>query len=375
MAVLTGLSGNEMFCLNLKGFKPGDLVVGNSVYSMGVLGGLGAGLQSVFGGEVGQITQIIHEGRQQSYQRMVAEAEQRGGAGITGVTSELTHFHGNIEFLSIASCVHGADGQAEHIRFSTSGDGQELYCQLDAGYMPIKFVFGNVAYSIGVGGGLLGGLKSLARGEIKEFSDVFNATRHLALQRIVHEAQQAGANAVVGIKTVIMPFQGVHEMIMMGTASKHPGLPAEAAINPVTSDLTCEEMWNLTNMGFAPLKLVLGTAVYSLGVVGGMKALLKSFTRGEISDLTTLIYDAREHALGLISAEAKSIGADDVVGVRTHIHEHGNLLEFMAIGTAVKRLPGLTTLSPTLPPQAVMRDKETWIRMEGGMPTGGEASE
>src|SRR5579862_3026611 len=100
MAVLTGLSGNEMFCLNLKGFKPGDLVVGNSVYSMGVLGGLGAGLQSVFGGEVSQITQIIHEGRQQSYQRMVAEAEQRGGAGITGVTSELTHFHGNIEFLS-----------------------------------------------------------------------------------------------------------------------------------------------------------------------------------------------------------------------------------------------------------------------------------
>jgi uncharacterized protein YbjQ (UPF0145 family) len=375
MAILTGLSGNEMFCLNLKGFKPGDLVVGNSVYSLGFLGGIGAGLQSVFGGEVTQITQIIHEGRLRSYERMVAEAEQRGGAGITGVTNELTHFHGNIEFLSVASCVHGTDGQAERIRFSTSGDGQELYCQLDAGYVPVKFVFGNVAYSIGVGGGLLGGLKSLGRGEIKEFSDVFNATRHLALQRIVQEAKAAGANAVVGIKTLIMPFQGVHEMIMMGTASRHPGLPAEAAGNPVTSDLTCEEMWNLTNMGFAPLKLVLGTAVYSLGVVGGIKALLKSFTRGEISDLTSLIYDAREHAIGLIAAEAKSIGADDVVGVKTHIHEHGNLLEFMAIGTAVKRIPGLATLTPTLPPQAVMRDRDTWIRLEGGFPTGGEAAE
>ena len=76
--------------------------------------------------------------------------------------------------------------------FSTSGDGQELYCQLDAGYVPIQFVFGNVAYSIGLGGGLLGGLKSLGRGEIKQFSDIFNATRHLALERIVHEAQHGG---------------------------------------------------------------------------------------------------------------------------------------------------------------------------------------
>jgi serine/threonine-protein kinase len=36
----------------------------------------------------------------------------------------------------------------------------------------------------------------------------------------------------------------------------------------VTSDLTNEEMWNLVHMGYLPLKLVLGTAVYSLGVVG-----------------------------------------------------------------------------------------------------------
>ena len=74
-----------------------------------------------------------------------------------------------------------------------------------------------------------------------------------------------------------------------------------------------------------------------------------------------MIYDAREHAIGLLSAEAKAIGADDVVGVKTHIHEFGSLLEFMAIGTAIKQLPGLTTQSPTLPPQAIIKDKDTWI--------------
>lgn len=232
---------------------------------------------------------------------------------------------------------------------------------MDAGYQPLKFVFGNIAYSIGVGGGILGNLKSLGRGEIKEFSDVFNATRHHALQRIVQEAKAAGANAVVGIETRIMPFQGVHEMLMLGTAARHPGLPAETNANPVTSDLTMEEMWNLANLGYAPVKLVLGTAVYSLGVVGGFKAMIKSITRGEISDLTSLIYEAREHALGLIKQEAESLGADDVIGIRTHIHELGNLIEFMAVGTAIKKMPGMTTVTPTLPVQAIIRERETWI--------------
>jgi uncharacterized protein YbjQ (UPF0145 family) len=367
---MTGLSGNEMYCLHLKGLSAGELVVGNSVYSLGFVGGISAGLKAAFGGEVTQVTSIVHEGRQQSYARMVHEAQQRGGIGISGVTSDLRHFHGNIEFLSVASCVHSADGSAPGTLFSTSGNGQELYCQLDAGYVPIQFVFGNVAYSIGLGGGLLGGLKSLGRGEIKEFSDIFNTTRHLALQRIVAEARAAGANAVVGIETRIMPLQGSHEMLMMGTASRNTALPEQASRDPVTSDLTCEEMWNLTNMGYMPVKLVLGTAVYSLGILGGLKALLKSFTRGEVGDLTSMIYSAREHAIGLIRDEAKSIGADDVVGIRTHIHDLGSLIEFMAIGTAVKRVPGLSTVSPTLPPQAIIKDKDTWISGHGATAIG-----
>jgi uncharacterized protein YbjQ (UPF0145 family) len=361
-SVMTGLSGNEIYCLNLKGYTPGDLVIGNSVHSLGFLGGIGAGLQNVFGGEVTQITGIIHEGRQASFSRLLAEAQERGGIGITGVSNELRHFKGNIEFLSVASCLHAHVDQHEQVTFSTSGDGQELYCLMDAGYTPFRFVFGNVAYSIGLGGGILGGLKSLARGEIREYSDVFNATRHLALQRITMEAQAAGANAVVGIETRIMPFQGIHEMLMMGTAARHPGLPNDLVRGqPVTSDLTCEEMWNLANIGYAPLKLVLGTAVYSLGLVGGIKAMFKGLARGEISDLTSLIYEAREHALGLIKQEAESIGADDVVGIKTHIHEIGGLIEFMAVGTAVKRIAGMTTVSPTLPAQAIIRDRDTWI--------------
>jgi uncharacterized protein YbjQ (UPF0145 family) len=168
MPAMSGLSGNEMYCLNLKGFAPGELVIGNSVYSLGFLGSLGAGLRTMAGGEVSQITEVIHEGRLQAYDRMIGEAAEHGGHGITSVASDLKNFHGNVEFLSVGTCVHQAGSSGRDLQFSTSHDGQELYCQLDAGFTPIKFVFGNVAYAIGLGGGIIGGLKSLVRGEIKE---------------------------------------------------------------------------------------------------------------------------------------------------------------------------------------------------------------
>jgi len=364
MTIVTGMSGNEMFCLHRKGYQVGELVIGNSVCSIGFIGGLASGLKTLAGGEVTQVTEIVKEGRTRSFERMTAEAKKHGGMGITGVSNELIVHVGNVEFLSVGSCVHRESQRAEELAFSSSADGQELYCQIDAGFNPLKFVFGNVAYSIGIGGGLLGSLRSLARGEIHEFSEIFNKTRHLALQRITGEAREVGANAVVGIKTVIIPFQGMQEMVMIGTASQHPTLPAQFSKNPITSDLTNEEMWNMIHMGYMPIQLVLGVSVYSVGLVGGIASALKSLARGEINELTTLIYDARENSINLIKKDAEASGADDVMGVKTYVYElGGGIIEFMAMGTAVKKMEGLSTLSDALPPQAVMKDKDTFINV------------
>ena len=361
MPVMTGLSGNEMFCLGLKGYAPGEIVIGNSVHSLGFLGGIGAGLQAAFGGEVSQVTNLVTEGRHESQNRLMREVGQHGADGVTGVTSELRTMQGNIEFLSVGSCIKAETGTRPATPFSTSTDGQGLYCLLDAGYAPKSFVMGNVAYSVGIAGGLFGSLKSLARGEIKEFSDIFNHTRHLALDRITAEARTAGGNAVVGIETRVLPFQGTHEMLMIGTAAHHPSLQTGSANTIVTSDLTCEEMWNLAALGYMPQKLVLGTAVYSMGLIGGLMASFKSIVKGEVSELTSLIYEAREHAIGLIRDEAAAIGADDVVGIKIRIHDIGGLIEFMAIGTAVKKTSGAKPLTAQLPPQAIIRDRDTWI--------------
>lgn len=361
---MTGLSGNEIYCLHKKGLEPGELVIGNSVYSVGFVGGLSSSFKTFAGGEIHEITNIITEGRQASFDRMCSWSDLHGACGITGVTSELIQQGGNTEFLSVGSCVHHPDRDVPRLEFSSSNDGQELYCLMDCGFTPKHFVFGTVAYSIGFGGGIAGAFRSLGRGEIKEYSDVFNKTRHLALERISQDAVQFGANAVVGINTSIVPFRGMQEMLMIGTAAHHPMLGPDASETPVTSDLTCEEMWNLVHIGYMPIRLVLGVSVYSLGFTGGIKAALKSFQKGEITELTTLIYEARENAIQHLYNDAVECGANDVVGIKTYVYSLGSgIIEFMAIGTAVKKMDGLTTVTPDLPAQAVIRDKDTLINL------------
>ena len=360
MTVTTGLSGNEIFCLAKKNYTPGSLVVGNSVHSLGMMRTVGSGLKAMLGGELTQITKLIEEGRETAYKRMLQEAVVNKASGITGVTSQLIVHGSNVEFLSIGSVIHSNDDTETH-KFSTSDDGQELYAQLDAGFQPICFAFGNVAYSMGVARGLLGGLKTLGRGEIKEYSDMFNHTRHLALNRIMDHAKQYKANAVLGIRTTILPFGGVNEMLMIGTASYNSQLTTNAGVEVVTSDMTKIEMWNMANMGYEPVKLLLGTSVYSLGLVGGITSALKSLFKGEINELTRMIYAARENALGIITDEAKAIGADDIVGVKTYVYQLGNgLVEFLAIGTAVKKSTRIKTQSEQLIPQAIVVDKDTF---------------
>lgn len=363
-AVVSGLSGNEIYCVDMLGYRPGNLLIGNSVHSIGLLGSIGSGFKTLVGGEITQVTDLISQGRHQATQRLVQEMQQNQGDGATGMSSELI-FHGsNIEFLSVASTVHRKDTASDYA-FTTASDGQELFCQADAGYQPMSFVMGNVAYSIGVGRGIGGMFKQLIKGEVRQYSDQFTQTRSLALQRITDEARSVGANAVVGIKTSILPFgtSGVHEMLMVGTASRHAiADPALDQIGVTTSDLTAEETWSLAKLGYAPMQLVLGTSVYSLGLVGGLVASLKSYVKGEISELTQLIYAAREESLSKVKAQANAIGADDIVGVKTYIYDLGSgMIEFLAIGTAVKRTNGTRTISDQLPPQAIIRDKDTFI--------------
>lgn len=363
---VTGLSGNEIFCLKKMHMTPGNLCIGNSVFSLGLKGSVTAGLNILAGGEIPEITQLIFEGRSKAIRRMGEEARESHGSGVTGVSTELVNHVSNIEFLTVGSVVHREQAVEEKMAFTTSADAQELYCQWDAGFEPVSFAMGNVAYSIGVGGNLGGFFRSLKRGEVSQYSEVFDHTRHLALNRIMEEAKNCGANAVIGINTTITPFMGAQEMLMIGTASRHPRLSAYQD-RPVTSDMTNEEMWNMVHIGFLPIRLVMGVSVYSLGIAGGIKSAFQSLVRGEINTLTALLYEAREKALERVQKDAEQCGADEVVGVKTHVYDlGGGLVEFLAIGTAVKKFEGVSTQSEQLIPQAIIKDRDTFFEQQRG---------
>ena len=363
---ITGFSGNEIFCLDQLGYKAGQLCLGNYVVALGMGRGIGAGLSNLAGGEITEITQLVHEGRKNAYQRMMKEAKEYGGVGLAGVSFDMINHGGNLEFIALGSTIHDPKTKNDTMDFSTSASGQQLYCQIDSGFTPHSFVFGNVAYSIGVGGNILGAFRGLRRGEVPQYSQIFDRTRHLALTRIKKEAKAAGANAVIGIETSIMPLMYAQEMIMIGTASTHPALK-DYADDPVTCDMTNEELWNMVSLGYMPIQLVMGVSVYSLGLASGIMAGLQSLIGGQVKGLTEILYEAREKALERIERDAEKCGADEVVGIKTRVYDlGGGLVEFMVIGTAVKKMKGAATNNKALPPQAIIQDHETFVDVTQG---------
>lgn len=353
------MSGNEIYCLSLKGLEPAEITVGNSVRSLGLSGGIASFGRSVVGGEIVAMTELISEGRHAAIQRMEREAHQHGAAGVTSVVSELRSLAGYTEFLAQGTAV--LDASARWPFFSTAASGIELYCHIDAGYQPMKFVMGNIAYALGVGRGLMGSMRTLQRGEVHEFSSMYNQMRQTALMRLKAEAAAAGANAVVDVNLKMLPHgPGTMEFLLTGTASHHRGFsPGRVDVSQVvTSELSGEELWNLTQLGLVPHQLVMATSVYSLGVVGGIGALLQGLARGELNDVTRLVYEARENCLELIRKEAEAIGAERVIGNKLQIREIGSgMIEVVAVGTAVRRGDeSFRPASPQLIPQAVIVD-------------------
>jgi uncharacterized protein YbjQ (UPF0145 family) len=260
--------------------------------------------------------------------------------------------------------------------FSTSASGADLYCHLDAGYQPIRFAMGNIAYALGIGAGLTGMLRSLARGEVHEFSKMYNQIRHTALARLQREAAQLGANSVVDVKLRMLPMAGAVELLITGTASHHPRF-STGPVSPeqvVTSELTGDELWNLAQMGYAPVRLVMATSVYSLGLSKSIGAVFQSMSRGELPEVTRLVYQARENCLELIRKEAQHYGAERVIGNKLMIYDlGGGVIDVIGVGTAVRRLDAIKPTTPTLIPQAIIVDRES-IKLEGSLQIGGGSS-
>ncbi|MGH7776830.1 MAG: heavy metal-binding domain-containing protein [Candidatus Dormibacterales bacterium] len=80
-------------------------------------------------------------------------------------------------------------------------------------------VFGLVVRSRGLGGNVMAGLRSLAGGEIKEYTSMLEDARRHALDRLVENATQMGANAIVRMQFDSSEIgQTMSEIVAYGTA-------------------------------------------------------------------------------------------------------------------------------------------------------------
>lgn len=86
----------------------------------------------------------------------------------------------------------------------------------------LGMVKGTIVQTKNVGRDFMAGMKTLVGGEIAGYTQMLNEARQIAIKRMVDEAKELGADAVIGIKygsSQIM--SGAAEVIAYGTAVKY----------------------------------------------------------------------------------------------------------------------------------------------------------
>ena len=80
-------------------------------------------------------------------------------------------------------------------------------------------VQGNTIRARNVGRDIMAGLRNLVGGEITEYTRLMAESRAEATQRMVEEAEELGANAVLGVRfTTSTVISGAAELLAYGTA-------------------------------------------------------------------------------------------------------------------------------------------------------------
>lgn len=207
-----------------------------------------------------------------------------------------------------------------------------------AGFEPLGLVVGSSIYHIGFQMG-----KWSSNQEMDVLTQAMYHARELAMTRMEEEADQLGADGVVGVRLDVSRYEwggDLAEFIAIGTAVRHSGGVLHRAPNgrPFTSDLTGQDFYTLLSAGYRPLGLVMGTCVYHVahqGLGGWFQRVGKN---AEMTNFTQALYDARELAMERMQAEAESVEAEGIVGVQLHEGNHGwdsHVIEYFAVGTAV----------------------------------------
>lgn len=82
-------------------------------------------------------------------------------------------------------------------------------------------VTGNTVRAKHVGRDIMANLKNIVGGELKGYTELLQDSRKQAIDRMIHEAQSLGANAVINVRfSTASIAQGAAELYVYGTAVK-----------------------------------------------------------------------------------------------------------------------------------------------------------
>lgn len=250
-------------------------------------------------------------------------------------------------------------GTPGHI-FTSDLSVNELTLVGQAGYEPLGQVMGSSIYHVG-----WQWLPTWSgnSGELEVLTQAFYEARHLALGRMQQEAALLGATGVVGVRLERKEYtwgMGLLEFAAIGTAIREADVApsAQSGVAPFVSDLSGKDFWMLRQAGFRPVGFAVGNCTYYCvpnwrtqnattgGFFGG------SWQNQELRDYTQAVYTARELAMERMEQEARTVGAEGVVGADVQVEvqprEVGSdnnrridmLYHFTAVGTAVAPYTG-----------------------------------
>ena len=85
----------------------------------------------------------------------------------------------------------------------------------------LGLVKGSTVQSKNIGRDITQGFKGIIGGELKSYTDMMNEARDIATGRMIEEAQQLGADAVINVRFASSSsMQGAAEVMAYGTAVK-----------------------------------------------------------------------------------------------------------------------------------------------------------
>jgi uncharacterized protein YbjQ (UPF0145 family) len=207
-----------------------------------------------------------------------------------------------------------------------------------SGFEPLGLVLGSSIYHIGFQ------QANWSRNqEMGVLTQAMYHARELAMTRMEEEADQLGADGVVGVRLDIGRYEWgaeLAEFIAVGTAVRHRSGELHRAANgrPFTSDLTGQDFATLLRAGYRPVGMVMGNCVYHVAHQGLRAAWRQIGRNTEMPNYTQALYEARELAMERMQTEADELQAGGIVGARITQKSHGwgsHVIEFFAIGTAV----------------------------------------